>query len=230
MTQEILGGWGSCWDALPAGESGAQLPFRRTSLEFSLGPCVLAMPTTPRAWALPRTQQDSEAAASAAAAADSGNIPGRRPSAGRARDAACSSPQALGPGGDLVPAESVVNPPPVVSQFPSAARLARLKSNSLGSVGWSCASGSAVPGRPSSPTGIRRGVGAPPRCLCPEPVPDKRGRRVTASGIGPAQLHCPGQPLCPPLLPDSRPWLGCPVPTDGGGSRASMDASNASLC
>lgn len=49
MTQEMLKGWESCRDALPAGDSGAQLPFKQTSLEFSFGPCVLAMATTPRA-------------------------------------------------------------------------------------------------------------------------------------------------------------------------------------
>lgn len=164
MTQEILRGWGSFRDAVPTGDSGAQLPFKRTSLEFQLSPCVPATATTPRAWTPAHAQQDSETAASTAAdGADSGNISGRCPLADRAGDAACSSPHVLGPGGGLEAAGSMVNPPPARPQFPSAARLARVRSRLLGLVGWSCPWGSAVPGLPSPPAGICHGVGAPQR-------------------------------------------------------------------
>lgn len=61
--------------------------------------------------------------------------------------------------------------------------------------------------------------------LCSEPVSDKRGRRVTAKGIGSAHVYCPGQLLCPPA--EGR--LGHPVPTDGGGSWPSLDTYNPPL-
>lgn len=45
MTQEMLRGWGSCRDAVPAGESRAQLPFKCTSLDSA---SVLVNPPWPQ--------------------------------------------------------------------------------------------------------------------------------------------------------------------------------------
>lgn len=96
-----------------------------------------------------------------------------------------------------MPAGSMVNPPPDMPQFTLAARLARLRSRLLGLVGWSCPSGSAVPGCLHLLQAFAPGWEPLRGILCSEPVADKRGRRVTAKGIGSAQLHYPSQPLSP---------------------------------
>lgn len=96
-----------------------------------------------------------------------------------------------------MPAGSMGNPLPAMPQFPSAARLARLRSRLLRLVGWSYPSDFAVPGCLHLLQAFARGWEPLRGILCSEPATDKHGRRVTAKGIGSAQLHYPGQPLCP---------------------------------
>lgn len=183
-------------------------------------------------WTLAHAQQDSEAAASAAAdGADSGNIPGRCPLAGRVGDAACSSPQALGPGLGLVPEGSTVNPHQPCLSFPQqqgwpgsgqdcwswwdgATPLAPL------SLWLRCARMPFI-SRRHSPRG-----GSPSEVLCALSL---CLISVAGGSLPRALAQCTIPASRCVLLLDTPAWPGHPVPTDGGGSWASMDASDLPL-